>query len=47
MAAPRSIVIVKISAIGDVLNAVPAAVAVKKAFPEARIGLAVEGVAAD
>ncbi len=47
MAAPRSIVIVKLSAIGDVLHAVPAAVALKRAYPEARIGWAVEGVAAD
>ena len=47
MAAPRSIVVVKLSAIGDVLHGVPAAVAVKRAFPEARIGWAVEGRAAD
>jgi len=47
MAAPRSIVIVKLSAIGDVLHAVPAVVALKQAFPAARIGWAVEGVAAD
>ncbi len=47
MDAPRSIVIVKLSAIGDVLHAVPAAVALKKAFPTARIGWAVEGRAAD
>jgi lipopolysaccharide heptosyltransferase I len=47
MAAPRSIVIVKLSAIGDVLHAVPAAVALKRAFPTARIGWAVEGRAAD
>jgi len=47
MDAPRSIVIVKLSAIGDVLHAVPAAVALKKAFPTTRIGWAVEGRAAD
>ena len=47
MDAPRSIVVVKLSAIGDVLHAVPAAVALKRAFPQARIGWAVEGRAAD
>jgi lipopolysaccharide heptosyltransferase I len=47
MDAPRSIVIVKLSAIGDVLHAVPAAVALKRAFPATRIGWAVEGRAAD
>ncbi|MFM8635597.1 MAG: glycosyltransferase family 9 protein [Planctomycetia bacterium] len=47
MDAPRSIVIVKLSAIGDVLHAVPAAVALKRAHPQARIGWAVEGRAAD
>lgn len=47
MAAPRSIVIVKLSAIGDVLHGVPAAVALKRSFPDARIGWAVEGRAAD
>ena len=47
MDAPRSIIIVKLSAIGDVLHAVPAAVALKKAFPTTRIGWAVEGRAAD
>ncbi len=47
MIAPRSIVIVKLSAIGDVLHGVPVAVALKRAFPEARIGWAVEGRAAD
>lgn len=47
MDAPRSIVIIKLSAIGDVLHGVPAAVALKRAFPEARIGWAVEGRAAD
>ena len=47
MHAPRSIVIVKLSAIGDVLHGVPVAVALKRAFPDARIGWAVEGRAAD
>ncbi|MFM9059646.1 MAG: glycosyltransferase family 9 protein [Planctomycetaceae bacterium] len=44
---PRSIVVVKLSAIGDVLHGVPAAVALRRAFPDARIGWAVEGRAAD
>lgn len=47
MAAPRSIVIIKLSAIGDVLHGVPAAVALKQAFPDASLGWAVEGRAAD
>jgi heptosyltransferase-1 len=47
MTAPASIVVVKLSAIGDVLHGVPVAVALKRAFPEARIGWAVEGRAAD
>lgn len=47
MDAPRSIVIVKLSAIGDVLHGVPAAVALRRAFPAARIGWVVEGRAAD
>lgn len=47
MSNPRSIVVVKLSAIGDVLHGVPAAVAIKRAFPETRIGWAVEGRAAD
>jgi len=47
MAAPRSIVVVKLTAIGDVLHGVPTAVALKRAFPAARIGWAVEGAAAD
>jgi lipopolysaccharide heptosyltransferase I len=47
MATPRSIVVVKLSAIGDVLHGVPAAVALKRTFPDARIGWAVEGRAAD
>lgn len=47
MQPPRSIVIVKLSAIGDVIHGVPVAVAAKRAFPEARIGWVVEGRAAD
>jgi heptosyltransferase-1 len=47
MTTPRSIVIVKLSAIGDVLHGVPVAVALRRAFPEARIGWVVEGAAAD
>lgn len=47
MQAPRSIVIVKLSSIGDVLHGVPVAVAAKRAFPETRIGWVVEGRAAD
>jgi len=47
MNAPRSIVVVKLSAIGDVLHGVPTAVALKRAFPEARIGWVVEGRAGD
>ena len=44
---PRSIVLVKLSAIGDVLHGVPTAVALKRAYPEARIGWVVEGRAGD
>jgi heptosyltransferase-1 len=47
MDAPRAIVLVKLSAIGDVLHGVPTAVALKRAFPAARIGWVVEGRAAD
>ncbi len=47
MVSPRSIVVVKLSAIGDVLHGVPAAVALKRAFPAASIGWVVEGRAAD
>jgi len=47
MSTPRSIVVVKLSAIGDVLHGVPAAVAIKRALPDTRIGWAVEGRAAD
>jgi len=44
---PRSIVLVKLSAIGDVLHGVPTAVALKRAYPEAKIGWVVEGRAGD
>jgi len=47
MNAPRSIIVVKLSAIGDVLHGVPTAVALKREFPEARIGWVVEGRAGD
>jgi len=47
MHSPRAIVIVKLSAIGDVLHGVPVAVAARRAFPQARIGWVVEGRAAD
>lgn len=47
MPAPRSIVIIKLSSIGDVLHGVPVAVAAKRAFPDCRIGWVVEGRAAD
>ena len=47
MKPPRTIVVVKLSAIGDVLHGVPTAVALKRAYPEARIGWVVEGRAGD
>lgn len=47
MDAPRSIVVVKLSAIGDVLHGVPTAVALKQAFPTSTIGWVVEGRSAD
>ncbi|MFM8433926.1 MAG: glycosyltransferase family 9 protein, partial [Planctomycetia bacterium] len=47
MPAPQSIVVVKLSAIGDVLHGVPTAVVLKRAFPRARIGWVVEGRAGD
>jgi lipopolysaccharide heptosyltransferase I len=47
MHAPRSLVIVKLSSIGDVLHGVPVAVAAKRAFPDCRVGWVVEGRAAD
>jgi heptosyltransferase-1 len=47
MPAPASIVVVKLSAIGDVLHAVPTAVALRRAFPRARIGWVVEGRSGD
>lgn len=47
MPTPDSFVIVKLSAIGDVIHGIPVAVALKRAFPGARIGWVVEGRAAD
>jgi len=47
MHAPRAIVLVRLSAIGDVLHGVPTAAALRHAFPTARIGWAVEGRSAD
>lgn len=47
MSSPRSFVIVKLSAIGDVLHGVPVAVALRRAHPGAQIGWVVEGRAAD
>jgi heptosyltransferase-1 len=47
MNAPRSILLVKLSAIGDVLHGVPTAVAIKDAFPSAAVGWVVEGRSAD
>ena len=44
---PQSIIVVKLSAIGDVLHGVPTAVALKQEFPRARIGWVVEGRAGD
>jgi heptosyltransferase-1 len=47
MATPRAILIVKLSAIGDVLHGVPVAVALRRRFPGVPIGWAVEGRAAE
>ena len=47
MRPPRSIVIVKLSAIGDVIHGIPTAVALRRAFPAARIGWVVEGRTGD
>lgn len=44
---PRRVLIVKLSAIGDVLHAMPTAVALRRALPEAEIAWAVEGRAGD
>ena len=44
---PRRVLLVKLSAIGDVLHALPAAVALRRALPEAEIAWAVEGRAGD
>ena len=40
---PRRVLIVKLSAIGDVLHTLPVAVALRRALPEAEIAWAVEG----
>ena len=47
MNAPHSVLIVKLSAIGDVIHGIPAAVALKRSFPDSIIGWAVEGRSAD
>lgn len=47
MPSPRAIVLVKLSAIGDVLHGIPVAVALRDAFPRARIAWVVEGRAGD
>lgn len=47
MPSPRSILLVKLSAIGDVLHGIPVAVALRRAFPDAEIGWVVEGRTAD
>lgn len=47
MPPPRSVLVVKLSAIGDVLHGIPVAVALRAAFPGARIGWTVEGRAAE
>jgi heptosyltransferase-1 len=44
---PRRVLIVKLSAIGDVLHTVPTAVALRRALPESEIAWAVEGRAGD
>ena len=44
---PRRVLIVKLSAIGDVLHTLPVAVALRRALPEAEIAWAVEGRARD
>jgi heptosyltransferase-1 len=46
-AAPPRILIVRLSAIGDVLHALPTAVAIRDAWPEATVGWVVEGRAGD
>ena len=47
MPSPRSVLLVKLSAIGDVLHGIPVAVALRRAFPRAEIGWVVEGRTAD
>ena len=44
--APRSLLIVRLSALGDVIHVLPALAALRAAFPEAKIGWAVEDRAA-
>jgi heptosyltransferase-1 len=44
---PRRVLIVKLSAIGDVLHTLPTAVALRRALPEAEIAWAVEGRAGE
>ncbi len=46
-AAIRSILLMRLSAVGDVVNTLPAVSAVRAAFPEARIGYLVEDKAAE
>src|SRR5688572_14348411 len=47
MDGPRRILIVRLSAIGDVIHGVPVLCALRSAFPEAFIGWVVEGRAGD
>lgn len=47
MTAPPTILLVKLSAIGDVLHGIPVAVAIKEAMPTATVGWVVEGRSAD
>lgn len=46
MSAPRSILIVRLSALGDVIHVLPSLAALRTAFPGAKIGWAVEELAA-
>lgn len=47
MASPRNILIVKLSAIGDVIHALPVASALRRCFPQAKITWVVEKPAVD
>lgn len=47
MSAPRAVLIVRLSSIGDVIHALPAYVALRRAWPETAFGWAVEPAAAD